>query len=52
MVKGLVDDQGVRHENIEEMSSMVRDYFANLFSSEVQEVDQDVLGDVSRRVTR
>jgi hypothetical protein len=52
MVKGLVDDQGVRHENIEEMSSMVRDYFANLFSSEVREVDQDVLGDVSRRVTR
>jgi len=35
MVKGLVDDQGVRHEDIEEMSSMVRDYLSNLFSSEV-----------------
>ena len=51
MVKGLVDEQGVRHENIDEMNVMVKEYFANLFTSEVQEVDQGVLMDVNRRVT-
>ena len=51
MVKGLVDDQGLRHEDIGEMNVMVRDYFANLFTSKVQEVDHGVLEDVNRRVT-
>ena len=50
MVK-LVDEQGVRHENIDEMNVMVKEYFANLFTSEVQEVDQGVLMNVNRRVT-
>ena len=50
MVK-LVDEQGVRHENIDEMNVMVKEYFANLFTSEVQEVDQGVLMDVNRRGT-
>jgi hypothetical protein len=40
LIKGLVDDQGVRHEDIEEMKVITRDYFANLFTSEVQEIDQ------------
>jgi hypothetical protein len=35
MVKGLVDEQGVRHENIEEMNVMAKEYFDNLFTSEV-----------------
>jgi hypothetical protein len=51
MVKGLVDEQGVRHENIEEMNVMAKEYFDNLLTSEVQEVDQGVLMDVNRRVT-
>ena len=51
LVKGLVDDQGLRHEDIGEMNVMVRDYFANLFTSEVQEVDHGVLEDVNSRVT-
>jgi len=51
LVKALVDDQGLRHEDIGEMNVMVRDYFANLFTSKVQEVDHGVLEDVNRRVT-
>ena len=51
MVKGLVDEYGVRHEEIGVMSLMVKEYFANLFTSEVHEVDQDILRDVNRRVT-
>ena len=51
LVKGLVDDQGLRHEDIGEMNVMVRYYFANLFTSEVQEVDHGVLEDVNSRVT-
>jgi hypothetical protein len=51
LVKGLVDDQGVKHEDLGEMEAMVRDFFTNLFTSEVQEVDQRVLDDVNCRVT-
>lgn len=51
MVKGLVDDNGVRTEDVEEMKGMVKDYFDKLFTSEVHEVDQNVLRDVKRRVT-
>jgi hypothetical protein len=50
MVKGLVDDQGVRHEDTGKMKMIVRDYFTNLFTSEVQNVDDGVLGDVNCRV--
>jgi hypothetical protein len=49
-VKGLVDDQGVIHEDTREMNMIVRDYFTNLFTSEVQNVDDGVLGDVNCRV--
>ena len=51
MVRALVDDQGVKHEDIEKMREMVQHYFVNLFSSETQEVDLVVLSDVNRRVT-
>ena len=51
MVKGLIDEQGVRHEDIGEMNVMVKEYFANLFTPKVQDVDQGVLMDVKRKVS-
>ena len=33
MVRALVDDQGVKRENVEKMREMVQHYFVNLFSS-------------------
>ena len=51
MIKGLVDEHGVRHEDAEHMNMMVKEFFTNLFTSEVHEVDQEVLRDVNRRVT-
>ncbi|XP_039797761.1 uncharacterized protein LOC120662746 [Panicum virgatum] len=51
MIKGLVDDQGVKHEDLGTMKDIVRDFYTNLFTSEVQVVDQEVLTDVDRRVT-
>lgn len=51
MIRGLVDEHGVRHENVEDMSALVKDFFANLFTSEVHEVDQEALRDVNSRVT-
>ena len=48
MVKGLVDDQGVRHEDVETMGVMVQEYFTHLFTSEVNDVDDEVLVDVRR----
>ena len=51
MVRALVDDQGVKHEDIEKMREMVQHYFVKLFSSQTQEVDLAVLSDVNRRVT-
>lgn len=50
-IKSLIDDHGVKHENREEMKALVQDYFVNLFTSEVNEVDDMVLADVKRRVT-
>jgi len=44
MVRGLVDDQGVRHEDQVTMSQMVKEYFSNLFTSERPRVDGAVLG--------
>ena len=49
-VKGLVDELGVKHEEIGVMKTMVKEYFANLFTYEVHEIDQDALRDVNRRV--
>ena len=51
MVKGLVDDQGVRHEDVEMMGEMVQEYFTHLFTSEVNDVDDEVLVDVNQKVT-
>ena len=51
MIKGLVDEFGVRHENIGEMKVVVKDYFSNLFTSKVHEVDQEVLRDINCRVS-
>ena len=51
MVRALVNDHGVKHEDIEKMREMVQHYFVKLFSSQTQEVDLAVLSDVNRRVT-
>lgn len=51
MVRGLVDDQGVKHEDMATMGVMVQEYFTHLFTSEVNEVDDGVLTDVKRKVT-
>lgn len=51
MVKGLVGDQGVRHEDVETMGVMVQEYFTHLFTSEVNDVDDEVLVDVNQKVT-
>jgi hypothetical protein len=51
MVRGLVDDQGNRHEDQGMMNHMVKEYFTNLFTSERPIVDGGVLGDVTRKVT-
>ena len=45
-VKALIDDHGVRQEYSSTMCSMVQDYFTQLFQSEVNEVDDSVLGAV------
>lgn len=51
MVKALIADHGIRHEDKETMCTMVKDYFSNLFTSEVEQVDMSVLGYVNRKVT-
>lgn len=50
-MKGLVDDHGVRHEDMETMGAMVREYFGIFFTREVQEIDEGVLDDVDCKVT-
>lgn len=50
-VTGLVDDQGIRHEDGDSMCSMVQNYFTNLFHSESPIVEQSVLDTVEKRVT-
>jgi hypothetical protein len=35
-IKSQVDDQGVRHENLDVMKDMVKGYFENLFTAEVK----------------
>lgn len=51
LIKGLIDDHGVRHEDMETMSEMVKEYFTTLFTKEVHEIEEEVLVDVDRRVT-
>jgi len=50
-IKGLVDDNGIRHEDSNTMPSMVHDYFAHLFQTEPYEVNDDVLNVVKLKVT-
>ena len=50
-IKGLVDDQGLRHEDSTTMCSMVHNYFSNLFTSEAPEIDEVVLNAVKHKVT-
>ena len=45
-----MDDQGVRHEDLETMRVMVKDYFFNLFTSEVHDIGEEVLTEVEPRV--
>jgi hypothetical protein len=51
MMKGLVDEQGVRHEDMDMMGAMVKEYFGNLFTREVKEIDDGVLNDVDQKVS-
>jgi hypothetical protein len=50
-VKGLVDEQGVCHEDLETMGAMVKEYFGALFIRKVSEIDDGILTDVDRKVT-
>jgi hypothetical protein len=50
-VKGLVDEQGVRHEDMQTMGAMVKEYFDNLFTREVLEFDEGILADVDQKVS-
>jgi len=43
MIKGLVDDQGEKHEDLGKMKEIVREFYTNMFTSEVQEVDQGMI---------
>jgi hypothetical protein len=50
-IKGLVDENGVRHEDRDAMCGVVFNYFSKLFESEVIDPDDGVLADVQRLVT-
>lgn len=50
-VRGLVDDHGIKHEDNDKMKEMVKEYFGNLFTSEVNHVDQSALSVVHCKVT-
>ena len=50
-IKGLVDDNGIRHEDSNTMRSMVHNYFAHLFQTEPYEINDDVLNAVKLKVT-
>jgi hypothetical protein len=51
-IKGLMDDNGTRQEDGEAMCNIVQNYFVNLFTSEVGDLDPIVLADVQRSVTQ
>jgi len=50
-IKGLIDHNGVMQENGEVMCNIVQNYFENLFSIEVGEMDNNILANVCRKVT-
>jgi hypothetical protein len=45
-IKGLVDDNGIRHEDRDAMCGIVYNYFSIYFTSEVFDPDEGVLADV------
>ncbi|KAK8461281.1 hypothetical protein SEVIR_1G007383v4 [Setaria viridis] len=51
-IKGLMDDNGTRHEDGGTMCNIVQSYFETLFTSEVGNPDPSVLLDVKRSVTQ
>ena len=50
-IKGLIDQNGELQEDVGVMCNIVHNYFENLFSKEVGEVEQNILADVHRRVS-
>ena len=51
LIKSLIDDNGVKHEDASGMKDLVQSYFTNLFTSEVNHLGPEVLSDVGRRVS-
>jgi hypothetical protein len=50
-IKGLVDENGIRHEDRDAMCGLVYNYFTNLFTKEEFDPEEGALADVQRRVT-
>jgi Mg2+ and Co2+ transporter CorA len=50
-IKGLVDHNGTIQEDREVMCNIVQNYFENLFTTEVGDLDPNVLSNVQRLVT-
>lgn len=51
-IKKLMDDNGTWHQGSDELKQLISGYFINLFSSEVQSPDLNVLSRVHPRVTQ
>jgi len=51
MIKFLIDDHGVRHEDAVNMKSIVQSYFESLYTSEVNQLRLEDLADVGRQVS-
>jgi hypothetical protein len=49
-IKCLTDDNGVRHENRDSMCGVVYNYFSELFTSEVLDLEESVFDDVKHLV--
>ena len=47
----MIDQNGELQEDVGVMCNIVHNYFENLFSKEVGEVEQNILADVHRRVS-
>jgi hypothetical protein len=45
-IKCLIDANGTKHEDREGMCDVVLDYFTNLFTSEISEIEDNILDDV------
>jgi hypothetical protein len=50
-IKSISNDNGGRVEGNNNVAPFIRDYFANLFTSELYSIDDSVLGKVHVRVT-